>query len=217
METLNTTQDTHDLFNQIIDSSAGSTISEIQAKIIDMLMIYPQADYNLLLNQFQLLKIDQKLKNEKELRDLNQPEITKIEWFSDIQQYKNLSASINKKYGVINSSTDHWFWGRRSEWSNTEMGDIDPISGEFLSEFFADRPMSNFQIWYEFGKCPECRSINLEKSDGINLVGICLDCNSRCDYNPDYRYFLDLPSVDRPIEVTIEEKLISFAKSKNWV
>jgi len=216
---IETTRDTEDLC-KLFERNLPKSILDlpnILPQVIGELGNYPYADFNLIKLHFELIVLSNELLEIKDQRLKNKSTLSKDDWLDKIDKHLILNTEFNDKYNVVDVYQSHWFWGTRREWKERNLGDEDPISGEIYGEIYADRPMSNFELWYEFGVCPNCFSKKTEKSDGINMVGICLSCNQRCDYDKNHRYILDAPDLKRPKRQSRQSKLIGYAKINNWI
>lgn len=186
-------------------------------ELITKMNDFPYADIELLKSWFEIEAIDKHLRNiNLELNTGNTAAISRTDWINMVCKHKELFTSFQNKYSP-NHSTKHWHWGDRTEWKNNKIGETDKRSGEKFTEVFADRAMSNFELWLEFGKCPKCKSRNIEKDDGGNQVGICIDCNASHEYNKDHRYYNDIPSVLRPKENTAYSRAVEYANKFGWL
>jgi len=185
--------------------------------LINKMNEFPYADIELLKAWFEIEAIDKHLINiNQELNLGNTAVISRQIWLETVFRHKELFKNFYDKYAAIKADK-HWHWGERVEWKEHTIGEIDPRSGEKYTEVFADRAMSNFELWFEFGKYPKCQSSSIEKGDGENKIGVCLGCNNSHEYDKNYRYYNDIPSVLRPKVNTEYSRAVEYAKKYKWL
>jgi len=197
----------------------GLDVSELQNILSECIMLmseYPYADYGYIKIFCEINIVENNLVKEKNDRLGGGSVGSKAKTLTNIERHRDLMRALSTDYGE-ELPEHHWYWGSRNEWKHSKMGQVDDISGEYRGEVFCDRAMSNFEMWYELGVCPVCNSAKTEKSDGVNMIGICLSCDSRCDYDKNHRYYDDVPEIKRPAKISTEVSLLLYAKKVGLV
>lgn len=135
----------------------------------------------------------------------------KEDWTQRVRKIKELTEYRLEHYPetTANKSMEHhhWYWQSYDiEFEKSiHIGDIDRTWNEpYVAEVF-DKKMTNFDLWYNFAEC-ECGSRDIEKSDGVNKLGICLDCDEENNYDPDQDYNEDLDDYLMEIEEDAEKR-----------